>query len=44
MDVSLSEIGFNQALNLGKYLQDKKFDYVFSSDLSRANQVYKFFC
>ena len=43
MDTRLSENGYNQALNVGKYLQNHKFDYVFSSDLERAHQVSNLF-
>lgn len=32
----LSELGIQQAKNLGKFIKDKKFDVVFCSDLKRA--------
>ena len=37
----LTELGQNEARKAGKYLSDKSYDYVFTSDLARTIETYE---
>lgn len=39
LDTNLSELGVEQAKQVGNHLKNVKFDYVFSSDLNRASNT-----